>query len=278
MEARLHRLGLEYRLESAVDGQTLSKDELATAYDESTARRILRRPLFRGEVGLALSHRLIYQKMKEECIEEAVIMEDDVELADDFSDTLANCRRLPADWSILQLVPCNSEYPIGIVFSRRGNVHLYGAYHARQYLGASYGTQAYLIRRTYAEKLIPLLSPITLPIDTLLFDNRYSLRVPHAVCSREGLRLRPRLGRHTWMPSSTNPESTKELQAPTARQRLEGFFHDMRGLLSPMRLLLLLLSFFPIKNHDKLNIQTRGEWGGKLFHIRIYLSIVRPIQ
>lgn len=272
----MHRLSVEYQVIKAVDGHSLSKEELAAVYDERIAKRLLRRPLATGEIGAVLSHRIIYQKMKEECIEEAIIIEDDVTLSDDFADVQANLHRLPPDWNILLMVPCDTEYPVDIAFSRCEDVQLYGPHHAKRYLGAAYGSQAYCIRRTYAEQMIQQMSPIALPIDTLLFDNCYTLRVPYAVYSKEGLRLRPRLGQHTWMTSSTNPQSRKKIKSPTVLQRLDGFLHDLRYLLSPMHFLLVLLSFFPIKDYNKLNMQTRGEWAGKIFLIRIYLSIVRP--
>ena len=272
----MHHLGLEYQVIKAVDGHSLSPEELAEVYDERIAKRLLRRPLAVGEIGAALSHKIIYQKMKEEHIEEAIIMEDDVKLSEDFADMRAGLHRLPSDWNILLMVSCDTEYPVDIAFSRREDVHLCGPHHARRYLGAAYGSQAYFIRRTYAEQMIQQMSPVILPIDTLLFDNRYTLRVPYAVYSKEGLRLRPRLGQHTWMLSSTNPKSRKKIKSPSLLQRLGSFIHDLRCLLSPMHFLLMLLSFSPIKDYNKLNMQARGEWAGKIFLIRIYLSIVRP--
>ena len=276
MEERLRALGLEYRIEKAVDGMSLSDKEIAEAYDENAAKRILRRPLFKGEVGLSLTSKAIYQKMIAEDMEDAVIIEDDVELSEDFPEVLANRHRLPADWSIVQLVPYHTKYPAGIAFSRCAkDVHLHGIHHAQQYLGASYGSQAYLIRRTYAEELLPQLSPVTLPIDTLLFDNLYSLQLPYAIFSREGLNRQPRLGRHTWMPTSTHSESQKEGEETAATHRLGKNFHAMSGLLSPMHLLLMLLSFLPLKKSRKLNIQAHGKWSGKLSNAKIYLSSVQ---
>ena len=71
----------------AVDGRIMGDDALARHVDRTRADREYGH-LSRAEIGTSLSHLGIYQKMVEQQIPCAVILEDDVELAGDFSSLL----------------------------------------------------------------------------------------------------------------------------------------------------------------------------------------------
>lgn len=76
-DAQLKRLGVEYERFPAVYGKALSEEEIATLADDEWARRLNGRSLSRGEVGCALSHIQVYEKMVREGIPIALVLEDD---------------------------------------------------------------------------------------------------------------------------------------------------------------------------------------------------------
>jgi len=84
MEALLSRHGIGATWFDAVDGRVMSDDEIARCFDARRAD-IAYGPMSRGEIGTSLSHLEIYRRMVEQGVPCAVILEDDVLLADDFS-------------------------------------------------------------------------------------------------------------------------------------------------------------------------------------------------
>ena len=88
MQALLSRHGIRPTWFDAVDGRVMSGDALARCFDARRAQ-IAYGPMSRGEIGTSLSHLEIYRRMVEQEVPCAVILEDDVLLADDFRDLLA---------------------------------------------------------------------------------------------------------------------------------------------------------------------------------------------
>ncbi len=86
MESQLAALPDGFRIEwiRAVDGRALSETEIRADYDPAIAVRTTGRPLNRGEIGCALSHRAIYRRMIEVQEPFAVVLEDDVALGEEF--------------------------------------------------------------------------------------------------------------------------------------------------------------------------------------------------
>lgn len=87
MSNMLARRAIEPTWFDAVDGRIMSDDALADHVDRLRADREYG-PLSRAEIGTSLSHLGIYRNMVEQQIPCAVILEDDVELAEDFSTLL----------------------------------------------------------------------------------------------------------------------------------------------------------------------------------------------
>jgi glycosyl transferase family 25 len=83
MAVMLARHGIAPTWFDAVDGRIMSDDVLARHVDRARADEEYG-PLSRAEIGTTLSHLGIYQKMVEQNLPCAVILEDDVELAEDF--------------------------------------------------------------------------------------------------------------------------------------------------------------------------------------------------
>ena len=67
-------LGLEFHFINAIYGKDLSQDQVDNVYDEALSKKEFGRSLSRGELGCALSHISIYQKMIDEDIEIAIVL------------------------------------------------------------------------------------------------------------------------------------------------------------------------------------------------------------
>ncbi len=76
-----HQINFEFI--EAVDGNQLTKEQLARV-DNKLATRRLSGPLSKRQIGCALSHANIYQKIVDEKIQNTIILEDDVIISDDF--------------------------------------------------------------------------------------------------------------------------------------------------------------------------------------------------
>lgn len=77
---QLQEFGMDHERIRAVDGGTLSQQQLDEIYDPALVRRTLGRDLARGEIGCAMSHLSVYRKMAEQSIPVACILEDDAHL------------------------------------------------------------------------------------------------------------------------------------------------------------------------------------------------------
>jgi len=78
------KLSLDCHIFNAINGYLLKEEEIKKKYSENKAISEFGKPLTLGEIGCFLSHLSIYKKMIEENIEEAIVLEDDVSLTNNF--------------------------------------------------------------------------------------------------------------------------------------------------------------------------------------------------
>ena len=83
MSEQFSRLRLHFEFCRAVDGGALTERDLAP-YDREKRWRAFGCDLTANEIGCYLSHYRLYERIVEEKIPRAVILEDDTELSDDF--------------------------------------------------------------------------------------------------------------------------------------------------------------------------------------------------
>lgn len=88
MKSQLNRLGVEYERFSAVNGKELTKQQRRGGFSAFRSFLAMGIRLTDGEIGCALSHAMIYRKMQDKEIPIALILEDDVLLADCFCNVL----------------------------------------------------------------------------------------------------------------------------------------------------------------------------------------------
>lgn len=103
MEKIFQGLNLEFEFIDAVYGKDLSSEELDLVYDENLAIKYNERPMSKAEIGCMLSHLSIYKRMLEEKIENALILEDDVQIDRKILDVFNNIKSFPKDWECVLL-------------------------------------------------------------------------------------------------------------------------------------------------------------------------------
>lgn len=158
MEEQFKRLDLEYEIFKAVDGLQLSQDELA-CYSRQDALRCSERELLPTEIGCALSHARIWQRIVEEGLEKVLVFEDDILIGTMMPHILRVLDRLPPDWEFINFVSDAGRTVIGDPVFDIHRVCRFNGYFNR--LGA------YMLTGNAAKKLLKHVYPIRWPADAL---------------------------------------------------------------------------------------------------------------
>jgi len=77
---KLNEYQLSFDFINAVDGRLLDEKYIKQMISKNKAIDSIGREMSRGEIGCAMSHLHVYQKMVEEDIEQAIILEDDIDI------------------------------------------------------------------------------------------------------------------------------------------------------------------------------------------------------
>ena len=156
MVEQLERLGLAYELIEAVDGSTLT-DEDYKLYSPELSQSTIYRPLTPNEIGCALSHIRLWERMIHEDIPEVLILEDDALVAEAMIGVLANRDKLPEGWEHINFT----------TFARVQTFRpfIFDIYRPAKFLEQPLSAIAYLLTKIGAEKLTAGCYPICMPID-----------------------------------------------------------------------------------------------------------------
>ncbi|MDR1146408.1 MAG: glycosyltransferase family 25 protein [Verrucomicrobiales bacterium] len=157
MTRQLSALGLPFEFVEGVDGRALSAAALAENYDHDKALRE-RNAMTLPEIGCALSHQKIYRKMAAENIPCALILEDDVKLADDLPDVLTELANRPADGEVVLL----GHVPRHL---RRGRAPLTVTRALARTHGLCWGAYAYFLDSVAAARLLADAHPVWVVAD-----------------------------------------------------------------------------------------------------------------
>lgn len=172
MKTHLERLGIDYEFFEAIDGEALTEEDIERC--ESGAfppwPSFNARHLSRSEIGCLLSHLAIYRKIIDENMEWACILEDDAvpgkhagELIKALPDHLA-CSRY--ELLLLGHFGCYGDSRLGAECVPAGDFTL-GGYRLAKAVEQPFGTHAYIIRRSAADKLLRQAYPLRMPMDYL---------------------------------------------------------------------------------------------------------------
>jgi|GEM_PF-216468 len=163
ISTRLSEIGIDFELFPATDGSALSESDRAK-YDEAHVINNISRPLSPAEVGCYISHKKLWQRIVDENIPWAVILEDDVLIQTDLKDLLAKIGQMTFKWDLIRLAglfatPCYPLFALG--GGRTLSVPLRGAI----------GSQAYCLSRAGARKLLAYSTTIRGTVDDHVIDN-----------------------------------------------------------------------------------------------------------
>ncbi len=113
MQERLNDLGLCGDFIEAIDGRKMNSKQIDAVYDSAKRKRYFGRDMTKGEIGCLLSHRKIYEKMIDDNIPHAVILEDDVIFEKDFKQALAGIMVASIKWDVIRFLGSEKIYKRG---------------------------------------------------------------------------------------------------------------------------------------------------------------------
>ncbi|WP_374446884.1 glycosyltransferase family 25 protein [Providencia sp.] len=150
MQAQLDETKLKYEFINAVNGKDLSETELKEiVYDYPNCM------LSKGEIGCALSHLLIYKKMANENIEQALILEDDATLPHNIEAVISKTQRIDKlTKPNIYLLSCVDSY----IKNQKIDDNVFKVYQAIR-------SHAYIINKKAAKRLISFQTPIKYEAD-----------------------------------------------------------------------------------------------------------------
>jgi glycosyl transferase family 25 len=153
--------GLTATVVPAVDGRTLDVPELERKgiYRDAVAREKFSRSLSPAEIGCALSHVRLYERLVREDIALAIVLEDDAMLQSGFQEQLATLmEELPTDWDVVQLIfKCGDVEPYSPHLVR---------FPMRHAMPVASG--GYLISKAGAAKMVDHVYPLRYPADSMI--------------------------------------------------------------------------------------------------------------
>lgn len=156
---QLRNQNLDFQFVDAVDGTAGLPSHMESQIDRDLAYRKLGRHLTDPEFGCALSHAFLYKRMLEDGIEEAIILEDDVELSPDFA-PLVSSGRLSQLKRDLVLLYSEGSRAIRFSFRALNQNHRYFSFAMQPN-----STAAYYVTLKGARKLLRAALPISMVAD-----------------------------------------------------------------------------------------------------------------
>ncbi|MFH6954753.1 glycosyltransferase family 25 protein [Pseudoalteromonas sp. XMcav1-K] len=100
---RLAAQNIQFERIPAIDGTKLTNAEIQAHYSSQLNSKQYYRNLGYGEIGCFLSHRLAWQKIIEQKLPYAIVLEDDFQLAGDLSAVFSTIESLTFEWQLLKL-------------------------------------------------------------------------------------------------------------------------------------------------------------------------------
>ncbi len=174
---RLMESNVEATRFNATVGKSLSAKEVSHWYDAAANHKRYHRDLTPGEIGCYISHMRVWQKLVDEKIPYAIVLEDDLHIEPSFADVLANIATL-RDWDMIKL----SDNRANSFFQHKS---LGGGFTLGNYRKVPNGTQGYAISLSGAKKLLQR-KPFFRPVDVdMQFHSEVSLNLlgmkPYAI-------------------------------------------------------------------------------------------------
>nr|VFK22067.1 MAG: Glycosyltransferase involved in LPS biosynthesis, GR25 family [Candidatus Kentron sp. MB]VFK27666.1 MAG: Glycosyltransferase involved in LPS biosynthesis, GR25 family [Candidatus Kentron sp. MB]VFK74382.1 MAG: Glycosyltransferase involved in LPS biosynthesis, GR25 family [Candidatus Kentron sp. MB] len=180
MQRHLSELGLDCRIVDAIDGleEDLQRSEY---YNDRKIVRTRGRRLLSTEIGCVLSHKKCYELMMAEHIPEALILEDDVVLSEEFPSLVEEILNSDIPYELLRFV-CSVKALTG----KMREVAQIDSCRIGRMRSNPYGAYAYLIKNIGARKMFKALSDIYLPIDFLM-NRPWEMGIDDLICGTKSV-------------------------------------------------------------------------------------------
>lgn len=150
---QLRKFSLEFRFFDAVDGKSLTREQLSVCYDRRGSLLRQARPLTPSEIGCSLSHIEVYRIIEEENLDWALIIEDDSLLSENFLEYMECAREFVRNRkdSVVLISECEKFIESSEFALREISVHE---------IIKAYYTSTYVITNDAARKLSRYLFPV----------------------------------------------------------------------------------------------------------------------
>lgn len=166
---RLDALGVKWKRLEAVDGSISSDTQLEISK-------------INGEIGgisdgaraCSASHSKFWEKLVSSRSKFGIILEDDVELSDDFKDLISSISWIPKNSHLIKLEKASAHKTSKLLLGPELSTALNNTRQVRKMYSRHCGTAAYLLSREGAEIALSWKRPFTVPIDHLLFNETVS--------------------------------------------------------------------------------------------------------
>ena len=154
----LDSLNIPFEFIKATDGKFFTENEFAL-YSKKETRKLLGYELTPNELACAISHLRIYEKMIQENIEQALILEDDANFDHTLVSVLENLDAFPSDWGIINFSSATYTYPT--------QHEVIPGHVVSEFKKPVKFCVGYLLSLDAAKKLIELAYPVRCPADFL---------------------------------------------------------------------------------------------------------------
>jgi glycosyl transferase family 25 len=158
MEKQLKKLNWQFEVIPAVDGKCLGSEELIY-YSAQQATKTVKRELSPVEIGCALSHAKLWERIVAENIDAVLIFEDDVKIKKELMDVLEMRHKFPEDWEFINFRTDVKKIPLG--------PPVYTKYRVCHFQSYANRTCAYFINIKGAKKLCDHVYPVRWAADGL---------------------------------------------------------------------------------------------------------------
>ena len=166
MQELCEKYNLNYEFIEAVDGRTLSEVEIEKVYSKEKVTKAIGREMSRGEIGVLLSQKSIYEKILKKNIDIALIFEDDIEFDHKLITVLNEINNFPKHWNLILL---GHHSPRGryieTSYSLWGQKKITDTFKLARPAELGFGAYGYLLKKSAAKVLLEELNEIEKPLD-----------------------------------------------------------------------------------------------------------------
>ena len=244
MEELCKRYGVNCFFVDAVDGSGLSNNEIGKIYSLEKSLQRIKRALSPGELGCLLSHKNVYRHIVENNISRSLILEDDVDLCDDFTEIIDAIKHFPKEWECIML-----GYHQWGTKKRVFDISLWGREKLTndrtlvRFTALVRGGYGYLISLSGAKKLLGRLegNPIDRPIDEYIaehgFLDLYGLKPPCVTISDKYPETESGISqeRNRLIDESLQSHGSKHNPPVKSILKKLGLFHPARRIVNAVR-------------------------------------------